>query len=522
MSTLLERFTALFSGLQRAYGTYEVQKQDGDKRVGRAVTHNTPVTAALYERHLQGLQGLGIVPVNDEGECRFAAIDVDEYTKSHVDIVERIRANNFPIIPCLSKSGGVHLYFFFSEPVQGALVRAKLRVIADALGFPQIEIFPKQDRLNNPDEFGSWINLPFFGGLTDDVTRVMIDPRTGAEVVELEKFLSVAEHMRITASQLDALTITQSRTAPFRDGPPCIQKLCATGVQAGGRNNTMFQVGVYFRTKHKRDAGYGDGMLMELMRGANRDHFDPPMDDVEVVNTVRSVFRDKHFYRCEDEPMRSVCNKALCMTRKYGVGEANVDMRIDFGPLIKYYVADTNGQQSVDLPWYHWTLNGRIVRFDGDDLGNMRRFGDVVFRYLALFPPVMKEDAWRKFITESMAAAEIIAVPFEAGRTGQLVGHIKDFIRDYGTRYTWDALRDGGVYVDRQTMRAAMCWQDLKRFLGRKSVRETRENDLWEVLRKYFDGKSGTKSIDGRTMRYWDVKVVEADLRPAEDGAVDF
>jgi hypothetical protein len=37
--------------------------------------------------------------------------------------------------------------------------------MARLLGLPtNVEVFPKQDKLDSPDDVGNWINLPYYGG----------------------------------------------------------------------------------------------------------------------------------------------------------------------------------------------------------------------------------------------------------------------------------------------------------------------------------------------------------------------
>jgi hypothetical protein len=78
----VHRFRALFDGLQRHYGTYDVTGVEPDergKRKGKATTVQQPVTDELVRRHLAGEQSLGMVPVRDDATVRFGAIDIDVY-----------------------------------------------------------------------------------------------------------------------------------------------------------------------------------------------------------------------------------------------------------------------------------------------------------------------------------------------------------------------------------------------------------------------------------------------------------
>src|SRR4051812_30632018 len=188
VTELAGRFARRFRGLDRAYGSYTPDKEKaGLKLEGKVDTVTAPVTLQLYERHLRGdEEGLGIVPITDEHTCWFGAVDVDQYKGlNHADLDEKIDRLGLPLIVCQTKSGGAHLFVFFSEAVPAALVRARLGAWAEALGQPKgVEIFPKQDQLIKGSK-GCWINLPYYGNARPAL-------RSG-EPLRLDKFLDVAD-----------------------------------------------------------------------------------------------------------------------------------------------------------------------------------------------------------------------------------------------------------------------------------------------------------------------------------------
>src|ERR1035438_5975964 len=118
--TLARHFRALFAGMERAHGTYgkpsERREEDG-KLKGAATTKREPVTDALWQEHLAGVTGLGIIPIRDDSTCVFGAIDVDVYADlDHGRVASRVLRLGFPLITCRSKSGGAHLYLFSANP----------------------------------------------------------------------------------------------------------------------------------------------------------------------------------------------------------------------------------------------------------------------------------------------------------------------------------------------------------------------------------------------------------------------
>ena len=78
----VEQFSEIFSGLEEAYGTYEIQKQQANgKQAGKANVVRNPRTQETWEGHLSG-QGaaIGIIPINADNQCKWGCIDIDQYT----------------------------------------------------------------------------------------------------------------------------------------------------------------------------------------------------------------------------------------------------------------------------------------------------------------------------------------------------------------------------------------------------------------------------------------------------------
>ena len=59
------RMMALFQGQTEGYGTYELpgEAKPGVKHTGKAITKRGKVTEELWQDHLEGKQGIGIVPI---------------------------------------------------------------------------------------------------------------------------------------------------------------------------------------------------------------------------------------------------------------------------------------------------------------------------------------------------------------------------------------------------------------------------------------------------------------------------
>ena len=158
---------------------------EGEKRVaeGRR-TAMEPLTLAHWQAHLAGEMGLGIVPCRLDATVVFGALDVDKYDIEdlHFSLPKRVDKLGLPIVITRSKSGGAHLWVFFCKPVPAKRAIAFLEWARDKLRLDKkTEIFPKQASVENMDA-GSWINLPYFGGLRRTTAGWRSAARPGADL----------------------------------------------------------------------------------------------------------------------------------------------------------------------------------------------------------------------------------------------------------------------------------------------------------------------------------------------------
>ena len=89
-----------------------------------------------------------------------------------------------------SKSGGAHVFMFFTVPVKAGLVQSKLKEFASFLGCAGSEIFPKQNEIDNPRYIGNFVYLPYYAGFD---TPTMVAYRENGKYLSLEEFLEYAK-----------------------------------------------------------------------------------------------------------------------------------------------------------------------------------------------------------------------------------------------------------------------------------------------------------------------------------------
>lgn len=399
---LAERFMKLFSGLDRAHGVFEIQrKNQAGKMTGKAKTVASAPTLELWRKHTKGEQGIGIVPIKDDATVSFAAIDIDTYDIDIDKLEERINELKLPLLICQSKSGGVHAYLFCKDPISAELVRSRLEEWAVVLGHPGVEIFPKQNELCSDKDVGNWLNMPYFGD-----QRVC---RKNKKDLSAEDFLNLAEKESIDEETFAAIETPQHKL--LQGAPPCLQALALKGFPVGGRNNALFNLGVYARLKTE------DSWEEEIEK-LNRELFKQPLNHKEVAGVIKSVNKKDYFYTCEQTPISTVCNKHLCRSREFGVasGEGEPSLLPE-------------GLQKLLYTPPRWILRVEGVNIEADTKTLMRQdlYLQLILEQLNRFPPPAKAGQWRKHIDLLLQAVEEVEVPLDASDFGQFQYYLETF-----------------------------------------------------------------------------------------------
>ena len=244
---MIEKFKSIFAGLDRAHGVTIVEDTNGNgtKVKGKSFVKRQPVTDSLWQKHLNGEENLGIIPINDDNQCRWGCIDIDSYAGfDHKKLIDKITSMKLPLIVCRSKSGGAHIFLFTSDYVSAKLMRDKLVQIKAVLGYGGSEVFPKQTELKSKDDTGNFLNLPYFNG--DNTTRYAFLENGSA--ASLKGFYGLYERCVQNLKQIQEIEIKRPESE-YSDAPPCIETLAENKIGEGGRNNALFHYGVYAKQK---------------------------------------------------------------------------------------------------------------------------------------------------------------------------------------------------------------------------------------------------------------------------------
>jgi len=375
------RFKGIFEGNNSAYGQLILTgaKTESGKAEGKAFIKRQPISDQLWEDHIEGKEpALGVIPINEDNECKWGCIDVDVYNLDHMAIMRNIKGMGFPLVTFRSKSGGAHLFLFAKEFIPAALMQSKLKAMSEALGYTGSEIFPKQTEiLVERGDTGNFLNLPYHGG----IRGLRYTFESGGKAASLESFYSIYDEWAQTREQIENIVVKKAEVVEiFKDGPPCLNRLAEEGFGEGSRNNALFNLAIY-RQKASPDN------WQDILEDDNHKYMNPPLRSAEVQNLIKSIGKrgyDK--YRCKEQPICGVCNTAKCRTKKFGVGFEDEQM-----PEL-----DTLTKIKSNPPQWFLNVGGSRVELKTEQLHNPNLFAIAVLDQANVVSPIPKAKDWRE------------------------------------------------------------------------------------------------------------------------------
>lgn len=468
-----ERMHTLFKGNDRSVGRFAPD-------TGKVHTEDRHPSIDDFVEHIRGKVGVGVVPIMDDGNLVWAALDIDNHGEDAdipiIPMEQKVHELNLPLVLCRSKSGGIHAYAFFRKPMPASKARSMLAGWADKLGHTGCEIFPKQNKLhisaNGKRSLGNWINLPYMGGA--GTIRYAVN---NGEKIGLLDFLSLAESKKIDEGMLARMV-----TSKYSEAPPCIKACMTYGVGEGNRNEALFNVAVFLRKAFPDDFAKRAEELNPVM-------FVKPLGKSELTRTVASAGRPDYSYRCGEEPIRSHCDRATCLTGKYGITakEAeNLDLIQELPPfsdLVKYITEPIR-----------WEINiggCKVSNLSTQQLLDWRVMRELIAERLMRVVPMIKPAEWERVLGPLMSTVRIVDTPDDASVSGIVRLRLKEFAAKA------DLTSKGQNMEDRRALlRGLPCVQDIDgernvlfraqdfiNYLKRTKSEELKGTNLWFALR---------------------------------------
>jgi hypothetical protein len=485
--TDITRFKAIFSGLDIAYGTYKIEgSKESGKQAGKAVVVRKPPTDDLWTKHLEGVDpSLGIIPIRADNTCIWGCIDIDQYPLDHQGLIKRIREMNLPLVVCRSKSGGAHVFLFVSEPTAAAHMQRYLKACAALLGEAGREIFPKQaEILVERGDTGNFLNLPYFGG--DQTMRYAIkDDGTAAT---LEEFYEL--HAKwVQPPDIQPPEEPKKPDHPIKDGPPCLQAICAQGVPEGTRNNALFNIGIFL--KRAKPATW-DNELAEH----NVKFVQPMLPNNELQVIIKQLHKKDYKYKCKDAPLNSFCNSGLCRTRKYGIGADGPDAP-QLSSLSKY---------NSEPPLWFLDINGKRIELDTEALYNQSAFQKACVEKINVLPPTLRKQDWEQLLNallrEMVESEQITEAPEDTSLTGRFNDLMEEFTTHMQQAMDRDEILMGRPWVNEDEAKVYFRMKDLEAHLMRNNFKGLTAPKMAQRIRE-LGGEPISLFLKNRTARCW-------------------
>jgi|TARA_R100000900_G_scaffold31015_1_gene25090 hypothetical protein len=504
----IKKFMTIFDGLKEAYGYFKIESTGSNgKAKGKAGVLKSPRTTKLWESHLKGGgTGLGIIPINEDNQCIWGCIDIDQYPLDHKLLIEKIRRLKLPLVVCRSKSGGAHCFLFSKDWIEAKDMQKSLQNMSAALGYGESEIFPKQIKLHlDRGDVGNFLNLPYYDH-ENGLRYAFLDDGTSAT---LEEFVELYERYVQTPEEIVKLQVVGGGEADLmKDAPPCLQILCKAKISEGGRNNGLFNIGVYLRK------AYPDSWESEILR-YNMEYLAPPLPLPEVNIVAKQVQRKDYAYKCSDAPISSHCNKELCRTRKFGIGAAVAGATI----------ANLRKYNSTPPVWF-MDVNGEPLELDTEALMSQPLFQKSCMEQLNFMPRSVAKNQWEGRISSLMNEmrdneSAIIEVAQDASISGQFYDYLEEFCRHLQQAQDKEEILLRRPWTDEEQGKTYFRLKDFENFLKKNKFFEYKAHKMAQRLRD-INGQSTTLKIKGRSVRVWQIPSfdnVDIEIEPPKFGS---
>lgn len=406
--SLAAAFNDLFRGSEVARGQFVPAPTGAVKVSGIATTEMNPITLAHWEDHLSGKVGVGIVPARQDMKSYFGAIDIDVYGQDHAKTLAQISRLQSNLIPCLSKSGGLHVYAFFDGSINTADVREWLEHLVKMLGLDKSEVFPKQDS-SDTNRPGNWINMPYFGG--KDRPAITI---SGA-AMSAEEFIALATRLRLTKAGFAA-----ARSLSGFSAPQCLRTLIRNNsVDTGNRNNVVL---AYASFLHHQNADQAESLVEQF---ANT--WTPGLTPQEIQATSASGL-NKGYLSC----LNGKCT-AKCYSKVQDAAPTNcLPFVTAHAQLIKY---------NTDPPTYFLDYPDRPrVTLTLGELASLPVLKMKLMSGWSEVRTMPRAARWDDDLHEMLQRMQVVEAPASASESGVLMDHLEAFCRSGQIPYTSNML----------------------------------------------------------------------------------
>ena len=447
----------LFAGFQESYVQFSLteERTESGKRQANYKTVKGLVTPEIWKQHLEGKIGIGIRPENN-GKCQWSCIDVDpanykDYNqKKYVDIIAKYK---LPLVPVLSKSGGLHIFVFFTKPYPIEKVKQKLCEINEQY-FLANEVYPCNKTINMP--YSNHTRTREMG-YDDDNTPLL-----------LERFLEEVKKKTVDPEEFCEITLEENQIEQdWKHYPPCVQKLIQEGWSGTNRHQFLYNV-VVLEIKKKPSIALPD--LEALMLQRNHSIFVKPLPEQEVRTMTKSIHKEGYSFQCPPKHLeyQPICNKELCKTRKLGIGDFVPEIIDDFTNIS--YIQDTKNT------FYEFDFKGQHVSVTPEDMKDEKSWRVKLLRYRIYWltlPKPRKGPSPFELLMKGIVEKSVESVEHAYVDTLEEERYLilKDFFESHIEQDKFEKLKDSYIVLDSKSNVCYFKKYTLDRFLKKNSAK---------------------------------------------------
>jgi hypothetical protein len=427
------------------------------------------ITLEDWENHFSGKVGLGVSPLLLSNSCKWAAIDVDIYPYNVEEFSRKYK--HLPAVFCRTKSGGLHIYFFFKRNKKAKDVILFLKQVALLFGFIDYEWFPAQEKSPAEGE-PNCINLPYFNKY--DTNRYAI---YDGNVLDYTSFIAhIQKNIIIDFNEV-------LKHFVLSEAPPCVQKMHAQGIMEGSRDVSLLNTAIFLKQKYPND-------WIKKLYKLNYS-LDEPLPDKELEQSVISQVQNKDvFFTCGK--LKDVCQRDVCLTRKYGIGSASSVEKI-LGELKKI---------TTDPPVWVMVVDGQEIQLSTEKLLNFNAFRMKVLETTNKLIARIKVNDWEAILAEKCDPANLVIIeaPEDAGQHSDFYSCLKEFCLKRCNTRSRDDVTDDKVHIENG--RNYFRIEALVRYLKNRVRYNYKNNDIYPLIRG-IGGDGDYQAIKGKSTRLW-------------------
>jgi len=231
------------------------------------------------------------------------------------------------------------------------------------------------------------------------------------------------------------------------------------------------------------------------------------------MSVINSLKKKEYCYQCDEEPLKSFCNRELCKTREFGIESTSMPSQ-NIGTLTKYVFH--GGETS-----YEMEVDGKIVKFDDTaDLFNPSKYQENLFAQTGIISRLMKRDAWHRILGDRAKTMVVKEASEELSEYGQVKELLRVFIGVTMTAVSREQmLVPGRIFIDPD----GNCFfrsQDFIKFISDRGLRGVKNSRTFNHLTEmgiqhsifYIDTKPLEGTANRRKTRAWRVNLKDRSI----------